>query len=158
MTTIEKIKSKVSDIDIAELVKRLNIELEIPENEEKSKYLLEYAIYDTLLIILDITHIQKVDESLYSIWVSMIRDYWGLNQYQKLKNASGGGEGTSENNSVGDVKSITQANEKVEFYEKESNVIVINGVKYNTGEIDFAKNVIYDKYKFPLYKHRRMRW
>ena len=45
MTTIEKIKSKVSDIDIAELVKRLNIELEIPENEEKSKYLLEYAIY-----------------------------------------------------------------------------------------------------------------
>ena len=33
MTTIEKIKSKVSDIDIAELVKRLNIELDLPKQE-----------------------------------------------------------------------------------------------------------------------------
>ncbi len=42
MTTLEKIKSKVTRIDIDELIERLKVELKIPveiiENKEKSKF------------------------------------------------------------------------------------------------------------------------
>lgn len=167
MTTLEKIKSKVTRIDIDELIERLKIELRIPEktkteNEEEtssnvdSEKLLEYALYDTLLIILDVTHLKKVDDSLYSIWVNMIKDYWYLNKYDELVKESET-TGESETDTTGDVKSIAQGNEKIEFYEKGSTV-EINGTRYNAGTINFDTNLLREKYKSDLYRHRVMRW
>lgn len=167
MTTLEKIKSKVTRIDIDELIDRLKVELKIPaktetENIENkslnvdSEKLLEYALYDTLLIILDITHLKKVDDSLYSIWVNMIKDYWYLNKYDELVK-SNDTTGESESDTTGDVKSIAQGNEKIEFYEKGSTV-EINGTRYHAGTINFDTNLLREKYKSDLYRHRVMRW
>lgn len=167
MTTLEKIKSKVTRIDIDELIERLKMELKVLEktetgNEENtnlnvdSEKLLEYALYDTLLIILDVTHLKKVDDSLYSIWVNMIKDYWYLNKYDMLlKSKEESAE--SENELTGDIKGITQGNEKIEFYEKRS-TIEINGTSYNAGTINFDTNILKEKYKSDLYRHRVMRW
>lgn len=171
MTTLEKIKSKVTRIDIDELIERLKIELKIPaetetenetENEENassnvdSEKLLEYALYDTLLIILDVTHLKKVNDTLYSIWVNMIKDYWYLNKYDELVKSSET-TGESESDTTGDVKSIAQGNEKIEFYEKGSTV-EINGTRYHAGTINFDTNLLREKYKSDLYRHRVMRW
>jgi len=163
---LEKIKSKVSHIDIEELIKRLKIELKIKESEETTETedtkntnsnvdaqtLLEYAMYDTLLIILDVTHLKKVDDSLYSIWVNMIKDYWYMNNYDTLLNETDEDE-TTENL---EVSSIKEGDTQVNFSKK--NTININGTYYSTGTINFDENILREKYKKDLYRHRVMRW
>lgn len=167
MTILEKIKSKITRIDINELIERLKFELKIPEKKEAkdeestnsnvdNEKLLEYALYDTLLIILDVTHLKKVDDSLYSIWINMIKDYWYLNKYNELLR-NNEIAGSSESEATGDVKSISQGNEKIEFYEK-APIVNINGVHYQAGTINFDTNILREKYKFDLYRHRVMRW
>lgn len=158
MATLEKIKAKVTHIDIDELIKRLKLELKITESEEASnenaKTLLEYAIYDTLLLILDITHLKKVNEDLYSIWINMIKDYWYLHKYDKLIKSS---EDDDSSNDDLEVSSIKEGDTQVNFSSK-SSTININGTKYATGTINFDKNILKEKYKYDLYRHRVMRW
>jgi hypothetical protein len=155
MTTLEKIKAKVTHIDIEELIKRLELELKI-QNDDKTKNsaqtLLEYAIYDTLSLILDVTHLRKIDDSLYSIWVSMIKDYWYLNKYDELINQS---EEDDDNNL--EVSSIKEGDTQVNF-SSTSSTININGTKYSTGSISFDINILKEKYKKDLYRHRKFRW
>lgn len=154
MDILKEIKSK-TDIDIELLTKRLSTEL---STTDENKEMLNYAIYDTLIIILDVTHQYRVRKCLYTTWINMIKDYWYLNKYDKLgKNNEGSGESESQSESTGDVKSITQGNEKIEFYEK-SSTVEINGTLYKTGTIDFTTNLLREKYKEDLYRHRRMRW
>lgn len=168
MTTLEKIKAKVTRIDIDELIKRLKMELKIKESEETSEtedteirtsnvdgqVLLEYAMYDTLLIILDITHLKKVNEDLYSIWINMIKDYWYLNKYDKLIKSS---EDDNSDDEDIEVSSIKEGDTQVNFSSK-SSTININGTKYSTGTINFDENILREKYKKDLYRHRVMRW
>lgn len=166
MTTLEKIKAKVTHIDIDELIKRLKMELKIKESEETTEdaeskisnvdgqIFLEYAIYDTLLIILDITHLKKVNEKLYSIWINMIKDYWYLNKYDKLIKSS---EDDNSDDDDMEVSSIKEGDTTVNFSSK-SSTININGTKYATGTINFDENILKEKYKKDLYRHRVMRW
>lgn len=149
--TLENIKSKVTHIDIDELVTRLKMELKLNEIADETQranaiILLEYALYDTLLIILDVTHLRKIDDSLYSIWIGMIKDYWYLNRYDKLINP------TEEE--ITNVSSIKEGDTQVNF----SNSININGITYSTGTIEFDKNILVEKYKKDLYRHRKLRW
>ncbi len=65
----------------------------------------------------------------------MIKDYWYLNKYNELLKSSEI-TGNSENEATGDVKSVAQGNEKIEFYEK-SSIVNINGVNYQAGTINF---------------------
>lgn len=165
MTTLEKIKSKVTRIDIDELIKRLKIELKIKEKASETEdaeiktsgvdgqVLLEYAMYDTLLIILDITHLKKINEDLYSIWISMIKDYWYLNKYDNLIKSN---DDDSDNEDI-EVSSIKEGDTQVNFSSK-SSTININGTKYSTGTINFDENILREKYKKDLYRHRVMRW
>lgn len=165
MTILEKIKSKVIRIDINELIERLKLELKIKEKSEteetentdsktNAQTLLEYALYDTLLIILDITHLKKIDESLYSIWVNMIKDYWYMNKYNKLINSSE--DENSEDDDL-EVSSIKEGDTQVSF-SSNSSTININGTRYSVGTIDFDENILREKYEEDLYRHRRMRW
>ena len=160
MSTLNKIKSKVINIDINELIQRSKIELKIKENTEgqtvDSEQLLYYAIYDTLLIILDVTHRQKVDESLYAIWVNMIKDYWYLNKYDNLLNPKEDEDEDEFSDSL-EVSSIKEGDTQVNFSQK-SNTTNINGTTYSTGTINFDENILREKYKKDLYRHRVMRW
>lgn len=177
MTTLENIKSKVTHIDIDELIKRLEFELKIreciqtetsecikTENDEciqfedvDVKQLLQYSMYDTLLIILDITHLKKINEALYSIWVNMIKDYWYLNKYDVLLESLKQNETKGENNEDLEVSSIKAGDVQVNFSQK-SNLVDINGTYFSTGKIDFDKNILVEKYKKDLYRHRKLRW
>lgn len=157
MTTLEKIKLKISRIDINELIQRLNIELNIQDNkeiQEKAQTLLEYAMYDTLLLILDVTNLTKIDESLYAIWINMIKDYWYLNKYDKLLKTNI--EDETDDDDL-EVTSIKTGDTQVNFSSK-SSTLNINGTKYSTGTINFDKNILIEKYKYDLYRHRKLRW
>ena len=162
MTTLEKIKSKVTHIDVKELKKRLEIELKITRNKDTSSdnadTLLEYALYDTLLIILDVTHLKKIDENLYSIWINMIKDYWYLNKYDQLiKSLEVSESSETDEDDLLEVSSIKTGDTQVNFTSKSSS-ININGTKYSTGTVDFVKNILREKYKNDLYQHRKFRW
>lgn len=157
MTTLDKIKSKIIHIDINEIIQRLNIELNIKGNEEikkKAQTLLEYAVYDTLLLILDVTNLTKIDESLYAIWINMIKDYWYLNKYDKLLKTNI--EDETDDDDL-EVTSIKTGDTQVNFSSK-SSTLNINGTKYSTGTINFDKNILIEKYKYDLYRHRKFRW
>ena len=151
MTILEKIKTKVSDINIDELITRLVMELKLDDKNNDGMNILNYAIFDVIAIILDVTHLKKVDESMYSILINMIKDYWFLNNYNSLFNADEGDEDSSE------VSSIKLGDTKVDFSSK-SSMININGTKYSTGTIEFDKNVLIERYKNDLYRHRKLRW
>lgn len=153
---LEKIKSKVTHIDIEELIVRLKIELKLSKEKDKEdeRVLLEYAMYDTLLIILDITHLNKINDDLYSIWLNMIKDYWYLNKYDKLIKSTE--EDDSDDEEL-EVSSIKTGDTQVNFSSK-SSTININGTKYTTGNINFDENILREKYKEDLYRHRRFRW
>lgn len=159
MTTLEKIKSKVIRIDINELIERLKIELKIKEESEdtssktKAQTLLEYSLYDTLLIILDVTHLKKIDESLYSIWINMTKDYWYMNKYNKLINSSSDEEDEDDL----EVSSIKEGDTQVNF-SSNSSTININGTRYTVGTINFDENILRNKYEDDLYRHRKLRW
>ena len=87
MDILEKIKNRTT-IDMSMFIKRLSKEISIDtiEDEKKKESAQEqliYSIYDTMIIILDITHQAKVIEALYTTWLRMTKDYWYLNKYDK---------------------------------------------------------------------------
>ena len=161
MTILEKIKSKLSNIDINELMERLKLELNIIEenkqvDQEKAQKFLEFTIYDSILFILDITHLTKVDESLYNTFIDIIKDYWYLKGYNKLIKNSTAESNENDDNDM-EVSSIKEGDTQVNFSSK-ANSIDINGTRYSTGTINFDKNILQEKYKSALYRHRRLRW
>ncbi len=152
MNILNEVKAK-SNIDIDLLMTRLKKELSISEDNQD---VLEYALFDTMIIILDVTHQEFVVKELYATWINMIKDYWYLNKYDELGKKTDMTE-ESQNETIGEIKAISQGNEKVEFYEKGKSVD-INGIRYNTGTIEFDTNLLREKYKADLYRHRKMRW
>ena len=159
MTILEKIKSRTK-IDIDVFISRLKKEFSIDTISDKNKKesaieQLEYSIYDTMIIILDVTHQPKVPEGLYTTWLKMVKDYWYLNKYNEKFNSSS--ETSTEENSNIKIKSI-QAGDTTTTFADTSSQININGVPYNTGTIDFSEDILLEKYKKDLYRHRKMRW
>lgn len=156
---LEEIYNK-TNIDMTAFIKRLEIELSINgiEDEEKKKMAsaqLVCSIYDTMIIILDTTHQEKVPEGLYTTWLRMTKDYWYLNKYDKqfVKNTD---VDSNENSNV-KIKSI-QLGDTTTTFADTSSQIDINGTTYNTGTIDFDEDILVEKYKKDLYRHRKMRW
>lgn len=154
MEIIEKIKSKVTHIDIDELKERLYLELKISKENEQAEKMIEYSMYDTLLLILDIGNLQKINEFLYTTWLGMIKDYWYLNKYNEILKD---GEAEDESDNDLEVSSIKEGDTQVNFSSK-SSTININGTKYNVGTIEFDKNLLREKYKKDIYRHRKIRW
>ncbi len=159
MTILEKIKNRTK-IDIDVFIARLSKELSIDTISDKDKKAsaieqLEYSVYDIMIIILDVTHQPKVPEGLYTTWLRMIKDYWYLNKYDKqfVSNT----EASSESNSNIKIKSIQEGDTTTTFADTSSQ-IDINGTTYNTGTIDFSDDILIEKYKKDLYRHRKMRW
>lgn len=156
---LEEIYNK-TNIDMTAFIKRLEIELSINEikDEEKKKLASEQlvcSIYDTMIIILDTTHQERVPKGLYTTWIRMIKDYWYLNKYDKqfVKNTD---VDSNENSNV-KIKSI-QLGDTTTTFADTSSQIEINGTTYNTGTVDFDEDILVEKYKKDLYRHRKMRW
>lgn len=154
---LAEIKNK-SCIDIDMFIARLENELNIDnvsdkEKKKKATTQLICAIYDTLIIILDKTHQDKVPKGLYTTWLGMIKDYWCLNQYDKkyvLDNSFDSNDSTK-------IKSI-QVGDTTTTFADTSSQIDINGTTYNTGTINYSDNILVEKYKKALYEHRKMGW
>ena len=154
MTVLEKIKNRTK-IDVDLLKKRLIKELKINEKIDDAVEQLEYALFDILVIILDITHQPKVQDGLYTTWLRMTKDYWYLNGYDKLFNDKTEGEGSS--NSKVKVKSLQIGDTTTTFADTTSQV-EINGVTYSTGTVEYSEDGLIEKYKKDLYRYRKMRW
>lgn len=159
MDILEKIKNRTK-IDVNVFIERLSKELSINTISDKDKKAsaeeqLLYSVYDVMIIILDVTHQPKVPEGLYTTWLRMIKDYWYLNKYDKqfVSNT----ETSSESNSNIKIKSIQEGDTTTTFADTSSQ-IDINGTTYNTGTIDFSDDILIEKYKKDLYRHRKMRW
>lgn len=159
MDILEKIKNRTK-IDINVFIERLSKELSINTIDDKNKKALAeeqllYSVYDIMIIILDVTHQPKVPEGLYTTWLRMIKDYWYLNKYDKqfVSNT----ETSAESNSNIKIKSIQEGDTTTTFADTSSQ-IDINGTTYNTGTIDFSDDILIEKYKKDLYRHRKMRW
>lgn len=159
MDILEKIKNRTK-IDINVFIERLSKELSINTISDKDKKAsaeeqLLYSVYDVMIIILDVTHQPKVPEGLYTTWLRMIKDYWYLNKYDKqfVSNT----ETSAESNSNIKIKSIQEGDTTTTFADTSSQ-IDINGTTYNTGTIDFSDDILIEKYKKDLYRHRKMRW
>lgn len=156
---LEEIYNK-TNIDMTAFIKRLEIELSITgiKDEEKKKMAsaqLVCSIYDTMIIILEKTHQDKILNNLYTTWFRMTKDYWYLNKYDKLfvKNI----DISSDENSNLKIKSI-QIGDTTTTFADTSSQIEINGTTYNTGTVDFDEDILVEKYKKALYENRRMRW
>lgn len=165
MTILEQIKSK-TNIDVESmLIERLCVELRLPKGvtstgkqmnmdyTEESMQQLEYDIFDVLMIILDNTNLYKVPKEMYATVINMVKDYWSLNNHDLLFLTD---EEKKQNEAL-KIKSITVGDTTTTFSDKQSQ-ITINGVSYNTGTIDFAKNILQEKYKEDFYRHRRIPW
>ena len=76
MEVAEKLKNR-TNIDVDQLIERLSKELSSKDTSQ-----IEYALYDTLIIILDVTHQPKVPSELYTTWLRMTKDYWYLNGFE----------------------------------------------------------------------------
>ena len=127
-------------------------------NDEKKKEANEqlvYCIYDVLVIILDVTHQNIISEGLYTTWLNMVKDYWYLNKYDDQFVKSIDAEENEDKNVK--VKSIQVGDTTTTFADTTSQ-IEINGTTYNTGTIDFDNDILIEKYKKALYRHRKMRW
>lgn len=169
MTILEQIKAKTNiDIDNM-LIKRLCRELKLPKEEIRdeegrivqSNYTnesieqLEYDLYDVLMIILDNTNLYKVPKEMHTIVINMTKDYWYLNKHDGLFLTETEKEEMEAKQLK--VKSISVGDTTTTFSDKQSQV-TINGITYNTGTIDFAKNILEEKYKEAFYRHRQPRW
>ncbi len=156
---VDKIKNK-TNIDVDKFIERLKKELSINtiSNDEKKKEANEqlvYCIYDVLVIILDVTHQNIISEGLYTTWLNMVKDYWYLNKYDDHFVKSIDAEENEDKNVK--VKSIQVGDTTTTFADTTSQ-IEINGTTYNTGTIDFDNDILIEKYKKALYRHRKMRW
>lgn len=151
MNIIEEIRMKTT-FDTEDLIRRLKNDLGI---KNKSSEQVQYALFDTLNIILNEINRRKVPKELYSTLYRMTKDYWYLNNYDKLLNSKNKDETSNLQNQK--IKSIAIGDTKTTFADTSSQ-IDINGVTYNTGTIEFSENVLIEKYKNELYKYRKMRW
>ncbi len=159
MDILEKIKNRTK-IDVDVFIKRLSKELSIDTITDKKQKTsaeeqLMYSVYDVMIIILDVTHQSKVPEGLYTTWLRMVVDYWYLNKYDD-KFVSNSEDNSEKNNNI-KIKSI-QAGDTTTTFADTCSQININGVTYNTGTIDFSEDILTEKYKKDLYRHRKMRW
>jgi len=159
MNILDKIKGR-TNIDMDIFVERLKKDFSIDtiEDEGKKEVANEEmlnSIYEVLILILDTIHQSKVPVGLYTTWLEMVRDYWYLNKYDKkyVSNID-----ATENGSTNiRVKSI-QVGDTTTTFADTSSQIDINGTTYNTGTVDFSEDMLIEKYKKRLYKHRKMRW
>lgn len=156
MSVLEKIKSKTNNIDVELLKKRLIRELNVKKDNTDAVSQVEYALLDTLIIILDTIHQPKVPDGLYTTWLSMTKDYWYLNKYDDLFKNSESGETENRNSNKKTIQSIQIGDTTTTFADKSSQ-IEINGTAYNTETIDFSEDILVEKYKKALYRHRRFR-
>ena len=154
MSVLEKIKNR-TNIDVEMLKTRLIKELGVDKEQEDAVNQVEYSLYDTLVLILDVIHQPKVPEGLYTTWLRMTKDYWYLNGYNKLFENSAGGESNSDTNAK--VKKLQVGDTTTEFADISSQV-QINGVTYSTGTIEYSEDALIEKYKKDLYRHRKLRW
>lgn len=169
MTVLEQIKAK-TNIDVDNMIiNRLCKELNLPQEEVKDEegniisnnYIeasieqLEYDILDVLIIILDNTNLYKVPKEMYTTVINMIKDYWALNKHNLLYLSEE--EKAKIEKEQMKVKSI-QVGDTTTTFADTSSQIDINGTTYNTGTIDFAKNILEEKYKEAFYRHRIPRW
>lgn len=161
MSMLDNIKNRTL-IDVDFLIKRLAKELKLFDKDknvsEDAKDQIICSLYDTLIIILDTTHQDKVPEGLYTTWLNMTKDYWYLNKYDTLFQNDESSESESENSNSNKrtVKSIQVGDTTTTFADKSSQVS-INGTTYNTGTINFDENILKEKYKSALYRHRKFR-
>lgn len=158
MNILNEIKSR-TEINMGLFVERLQNELKITNIQDETKRntakeQLLYSISDTMCIILDTTHLSSIPKSLYTTWIRMTKDYWYLNGYdnQFVKNI----DVNSSSDMNMKVKSIQEGDTTVDFADATS--VNINGIIYNTGTLEFSEDVLVEKYKKDLYRHRKMRW
>ena len=158
MNILNEIKSR-TEINMGLFVERLQNELKITNIQDETKRnaakeQLLYSISDTMCIILDTTHLSSIPKSLYTTWIRMTKDYWYLNGYdnQFVKNI----DVNSSSDMKMKVKSIQEGDTTVDFADATS--VNINGIIYNTGTLEFSEDVLVEKYKKDLYRHRKMRW
>ncbi len=159
MNILDKIKGRTK-IDVDIFVERLKKDFSIDTiaNEEKKELANEEmlnSIYEVLILILDVTHQRKVPEGLYTTWIKMVKDYWYLNKYDKL--FINNTDINSDANSNMKIKSV-QIGDTTTTFADTSSQIDINGTMYNTGTVDFDEDILVEKYKKDLYRHRKMRW
>ena len=156
MSVIEKILSGtfIEAEDMKIMKNRLISDLKIDDKDKKALEQLEYCIMDIMFIILDTIHQTKVPVGLSTTWFKMTKDYWYLNKYNLVyeKNAK-----KEDGESDVKVKSI-QVGDTTTTFMNSSTQIEIDGVNYETGKIDFSEDVLIEKYKKDLYRHRKMRW
>lgn len=155
MDILKVIKGRTK-IDVDYLILRLEKELNIVEDNRE---LIINSLYDTMIIILDRTHQPKVPSGLFTTWLRMTKDYWYLNGFNKLaknKNENNPEEEKEELNSV-TIEEIKIGDTTTKFAD-ETNTVEINGVKYKTGTVEYSEDVLVEKYKKDLYRHRKMRW
>ena len=161
MNILDKIKGRTNiDIDIDIFVERLKKDFSIDTIADKEKKELANeemlnSIYEVLILILDKINQDKVPVGLYTTWLEMVRDYWYLNKYDKKYVSNIDAEGNQSSNIR--VKSI-QVGDTTTTFADTSSQIDINGTTYDTGTIDFDEDMLIEKYKKRLYKHRKMRW
>lgn len=144
----DKIQCK-SRINVDEVISRLKGELKVSENGKEQ---LSYSLYATLQLILSITNRICLIEDMYSIWIDMTKDYWKLNGYEKKYNSAINSEQENSNKS-NNIKSIKRGDTETTFVD-EQNQIEIDGVKYQTGTIEYDEDILLNKYKKRLYKFR----
>ena len=160
MSMLDNIKNRTL-IDVDFLIKRLAKELKLIDEKkeipEDAKDQIICSLYDTLIIILDTTHQDKIPEGLFTTWLNMTKDYWYLNKYDTLfQNDNSEAQNESSNSNKKSIKSIQVGDTTTTFVDKSSQ-IEINGTTYNTGTINFDENILKEKYKSALYRHRRFR-
>ena len=151
MNILETLKNR-TQIDIEYMIKRLK--KEIPSEDEE---LILDSLYDTMIIILDITHQPKVPSGLFTTWLRMTKDYWDLNGFNKI--AEKNNEDTSEGEKIDEisVEEIKIGDTTTKFAD-ETNSIEINGAKYKTGTVEYSEDALVERYKEDLYRHRKLRW
>lgn len=154
MSVLKKLKSRTNNIDVELLKNRLIKELKLKDDNKDATTQVEYSLLDTLVIILDTIHQEKIPDGLYTTWLRMTKDYWYLNGYDKLFNDTSE-EGNSKSNAK--VKSL-QIGDTTTTFADTSSQVEINGITYSTGTVEYSEDGLIEKYKKDLYRHRKMRW
>lgn len=152
MTILERMKSQ-SRINVDEVIERLTKEFKVTSDEGKEQ--VNFALYSTLQLILNITNRDYLIEDMYSLWVDMTKDYWYLNGYDKQYNSNNTNTEEQSSNADVKIKSIKRGDTETTFIETK-NQTTINGVTYQTGIINFDEDTLTKKYIKQLYKFRKL--
>ena len=148
MSETEILKNKLdNDFNIENLIKRLEKDL----NTEKEN--IYEIILDVVIIILDYTNQEKIKFLQSTTLINMVKDYYYLKIFDKLNNK----EENNQDNTNMKVKTISVGDTSTTFVDTQSQ-ININGTTYNTGTIEFNKNILIEKYAEELNRYRKIRW